>query len=327
MARTKDIEAPAPTAGAPATAAGPAGHGQGHWANQGTTSSTRDSSVQSIVRVFGLLEAMADLGGVASLSQLQECSGLPLPTVHRLLRTLVTLGYVRQERSRDYALAPRLAQLGDRANRLTAKWASPYLQRLVEHLGESANLAVLDGDQVLYVAHCPGRHSMRMFTEVGRRAGAHCTAVGKAMLAHLPEDEVVGLLARSGMQAQTANTITQLPAMLSELRRVRREGYALDNAEQEDGVRCVAVALPGEPPRAAVSISAPSTRLNDEMVANAVPLLQLTAKELATELYHTTAGRLAKTAAKTAPRTAPKAAPGLAPKTEPTTGTNTREGN
>jgi IclR family acetate operon transcriptional repressor len=241
--------------------------------------------VQSIVRVFGLLEDMADLGGVASLSSLQERSGLPLPTVHRLLRTLVALGYVRQERSRDYALAPRLARLGESASRLTGRWASPYLQKLVEHLGESANLAVLDGDQVLYVAHCPGRHSMRMFTEVGRRAGAHCTAVGKAMLAQLPEDQAVGLLARSGMPAQTANTITQLPAMLSELRRVRQEGFALDNGEQEDGVRCVAVALPGKPGQAAVSISAPSTRMNEEMVANAVPLLLLTAKDLANELH------------------------------------------
>jgi IclR family acetate operon transcriptional repressor len=254
--------------------------------------------VQSIVRVFRLLEDLADLGGMASLSSLQTRSGLPLPTVHRLVRTLVALGYVRQDKSRDYALAPRLARLGESANRLAGIWARPYLQRLVEHLGESANLAVLDGGQVLYVAHCPGRHSMRMFTEVGRRAGAHCTAVGKAMLAQLPEEEAAKLLSRSGMPAQTANTLTQLPAMLGELRRVRQEGFALDNGEQEDGVRCVAVALPGKPGQAALSISAPSSRMDEEMVKNAVPLLQLTAKELANELQLANAEGLAQTGPK-----------------------------
>jgi len=143
-------------------------------------------SVQSIARAFDLLETMADLGGIVSLSQLAGRSGLPLPTIHRLMRTLLDLGYVRQEPSREYALGPRLVRLGENASRLLGDWATPYLQRVVDAIGESANLAMLDGHQVVYTAQVPGRHSMRMFTEVGRRAGVHCTAVGKAMLAALP---------------------------------------------------------------------------------------------------------------------------------------------
>lgn len=241
------------------------------------------SHVQSLERTFSLLEAMAAAGGVASLSELGAASSLPLPTIHRLLHTLVEFGYVRQVPSRGYALGPGLARLGESASRLVGRWATPHLRELVERIGESTNLAVLDTDKVLYVAQAPGRHAMRMFTEVGRRAGVHCTAVGKAMLANLPEPEVVAILGRSGLPAHTVNTITGLPEMLAELQKVRRAGYALDNGEQEDAVRCVAVALPGEARRAAVSISGPVGRMDDRVVRKAVPLLHNAALDIARE--------------------------------------------
>jgi len=242
-------------------------------------------SVQSIARAFDLLETMADLGGIVSLSQLASHSGLPLPTIHRLMRTLLDLGYVRQEPSREYALGPRLVRLGENASRLLGDWATPYLQRVVATIGESANLAMLDGHQVVYTAQVPGRHSMRMFTEVGRRAGVHCTAVGKAMLAALPAAQADDVLRRSGLPAQTEHTITSLKAMGTELDRIRLRGYAIDEEEQEIGVRCVAVSLPGDPARAAISISGPSTRMSDGLIATAVPLLVETAAALADELH------------------------------------------
>ena len=241
--------------------------------------------VQSIARAFELLETMADLGGIVGLSQLASRSGLPLPTIHRLMRTLLDLGYVRQELSREYALGPRLVRLGENASRLLGDWATPYLQEVVDAVGESANLAMLDGHQVVYTAQVPGRHSMRMFTEVGRRAGVHCTAIGKAMMATLPAEQVKELLRRSGLPAQTPHTITTLRAMDKELDRVRLQGYAIDNEEQEIGVRCVAVTLPGEPVRAAISISGPSTRMTDALIGTAVPLLTETATALADELH------------------------------------------
>jgi IclR family transcriptional regulator, acetate operon repressor len=240
--------------------------------------------VQSIERTFDLLETMADLGGIVSLSQLANRSGLPLPTIHRLMRTLLDLGYVRQEPSREYALGPRLVRLGESASRLLGTWATPYLQRLVDAIGESANLAMLDNHQVVYTAQVPGRHSMRMFTEVGRRAGVHCTAVGKTMLATLPPARVAEILHRSGLTPQTEHTITALPVMGQELERIRLRGYALDDEEQEVGVRCVAVALPGDPSRAAISISGPSTRMTEALIGTAVPLLTETATALADEL-------------------------------------------
>lgn len=122
--------------------------------------------VQSLERAFDLLERMADAGGEVGLSELSASSGLPLPTIHRLMRTLVVCGYVRQQPNRRYALGPRLIRLGESASRLLGTWARPYLARLVEETGETANMALLDGDEVVYVAQVPSKHSMRMFTEV-----------------------------------------------------------------------------------------------------------------------------------------------------------------
>ena len=133
---------------------------------------------------------------------------MPAASIHRLIRTLVTLGYVRQEPSRRYGLAVGLIRLGDGAAKRLGTWARPVLAGLVERIGETANLAILEGSHALYVAQAPGRHSMRMFTEVGARVHLHSTAVGKALLAQLTDDEASKILELSGMPALTDHTIT-----------------------------------------------------------------------------------------------------------------------
>ena len=251
-------------------------------AETGTAAS--GGGVQSIARVFALLEAMTSAGGIAGVSELAEISGLPLPTIHRLLRTLVRLGYARQEPSRKYALGPRLLRLAESAEQLVEAWAKPHLQRLAGQLGESANFALLEGAEVVYVAQAPGRHSMRMFTEVGHRAGVHCTAVGKAILAMLPPKQAADLISRADLQAHTRFTITNLDDLMRELDVVRERGFGTDVGEQEIGVSCVAVPLPGTPTRGAVSISGPSARMTDDVVRRAIPMLVETASALAKEL-------------------------------------------
>src|SRR5215207_971408 len=181
--------------------------------------------VQSLERAFALLELMAEDGGDVPLSRLAVGSGLPLSTIHRLIRTLVARGYVRQLPSRRYVLGPRLIHLGESSSRTLGTWARPHLSELVDATGETANLAMLDGDRVVYVAQVPSRHSMRMFTEVGRRVHLHCTGVGKVLLAGLPDDEVREVLARAGMPARTARTLTDADALLAELHRVAGQGY------------------------------------------------------------------------------------------------------
>ena len=237
--------------------------------------------VQSLERAFDVLELMAAAGGEVTLSRLASESGLPVPTIHRLVRTLVSSGYVLQMPSRRYTLGPRLIGLGASASQTVEAWASPHLQSLAEVTGESANLAMLDGDRVVYVAQAAStRHTMRMFTEVGRRVYAHCTGVGKALLAQLPDDAVKDLIDSVGMPATTEHTITDITALLEELRRVRQRGYAIDDGEQELGVRCVAVAVPGSL-SGAVSVSGPASRVTPEAVPALAEVLQRSALGLA----------------------------------------------
>lgn len=253
---------------------------------------TAGGGVQSVERTFELLELMADAGGEVSLSDLSESSGLPLPTIHRIMRTLVGTGYARQQPSRRYALGPRLIRLGETASRTLGTWARPYLAELAEATGETANMAVLDGEQVVYVAQVPSRHAMRMFTEVGRRVDAHTTAVGKAVLAALPEETVTQMLNRTGMPPKTENTISTIGAMHDELARIRRLGYALDDGEQEIGVRCYAVAVPGAPAGTAISVSGPEGRMTRIATDQIIPLMHRLAAELSAE-FDTSAGHTA----------------------------------
>ncbi|MBD0735068.1 IclR family transcriptional regulator [Streptomyces sp. CBMA29] len=252
-------------------------------------SADRAGGVQSLERAFDLLERMADAGGEVGLSELSSSSGLPLPTIHRLMRTLVSCGYVRQQPNRRYALGPRLIRLGETASRLLGTWARPYLAELVEATGETANMALLDGDEVVYVAQVPSRHSMRMFTEVGRRVLPHSTGVGKALLADVPPEDVRALLARTGMPAATDRTITDPDEFLTELGRIRTQGYAVDDNEQEVGVRCLAVTVPDSPTAAAISISGPAGRVTESATDKIIPVLHEVAQALSLALATTTA--------------------------------------
>ncbi len=233
--------------------------------------------VQSVDRVFGLLEHLADGGGSLSLSELAARSHLPMPTIHRLIRSLVNQGYVRQETSKRYALGPRLIRLGESASRMLGSWAMPYLVELVDTYGETTNMAMLEGDACVYVAQVPSPRAMRMFTEVGRFVMPHCTGVGKAILSTLPDPDVRALLSRTGMPPRTEHTITSPDAMVAALGAVRKQGYAVDDGEQELGVRCVAVPIRGLPFRAALSVSGPSSRVTVEQVPQIAPDIQAAA--------------------------------------------------
>lgn len=249
---------------------------------------TRTGGVQSLDRAFLLLEIMADAGGEISLSELADSSHLPLPTIHRIIRSLVGNGYVRQLPSRRYALGPRLIGLGESASRMLGTWARPHLAHLVEELGETANLAMLDSDKVVYVAQVPSPHAMRMFTEVGRRVLPHSAGVGKALLAQLPEEDALATIRRTGMPAATDRTITAPENFAVEMAHIREQGYAIDDGEQEVGVRCVSVGVQGGPAKMAVSVSGPESRVSWDFVEKAAPIVQRTARTLASDFNHQT---------------------------------------
>lgn len=245
------------------------------------TSGSSSGTVQSVARAFALLEALAASSGEAALASLASDTDLAVPTAHRLLGTLHRLGYVRQLEDRRYALGAGLIGLGRQAVPHLADAAAPLLARLENAFHETANLAVLDGDLVLYAGQVASRQRMRMFTEIGRRVLPHSTGVGKAMLSTMPEPQVRALIARTGLPRFTPQTLTDADAFIADLRRSRARGFAADDSEQEVGVRCIAVAVPGLGQPAALSVSGPAARITDSRVPEVVAALTDAAAELA----------------------------------------------
>jgi IclR family acetate operon transcriptional repressor len=245
------------------------------------------TGVQSVHRALDVLEALAGHGGRLPVAEIAAVTGLPMATAHRLLRTLVERGYLRQLPDRSYALGFRLVPLGAAANVLVGSDVDGVLRELVNELGETANVAVLSGHQAEYVAQVPSRYAMRMFTEIGRLVDLHSTGVGKALLARLDVAAVRDVARRSGLPRHTEHTITTEIALRAELDRIREEGFAIDDEEQEIGVRCVAVAVEADMLSGmAVSVSGPTARMADAVVARAVPLLRAAAARLAEEIAH-----------------------------------------
>lgn len=236
--------------------------------------------VQSVARAFALLEALAESGGEAALASLASQTDLAVPTAHRLLGTLHHLGYVRQLEDRRYALGAGLIGLGRQAVPQVADAAMPLLTGLEEAFHETANLAVLDGDLVLYAGQVASRQRMRMFTEVGRRVLPHSTGVGKAMLSTMPEPQVRALIERTGLPRFTPQTLVDADAFIADLRRSRARGFAADDSEQEVGVRCIAVSVPAMGQPTALSVSGPAARITDAVVPEVVSALTAAAAEL-----------------------------------------------
>lgn len=240
--------------------------------------------VQSIVRAFRLLELLADAPDGLSLGELSALVQLPAPTSHRLLKTMASLGYVRQLPSRRYGLGLRTMKLGQHIDLQLGAIAHVHLERIVEHVGETANLALLDGDRVVYVAQVPSPHAMRMFTEIGHRVYAHSTGVGKAILSTLDSETVKRIVTRAGMPRATSVTIVSLEGLSNDIDKIRGRGYAIDDGEQELGVRCYAVPIAGMPVPMALSVSGPALRLTPAVGEKAIPLLQAAAHALARDL-------------------------------------------
>ncbi|QSE95484.1 IclR family transcriptional regulator [Rhodococcus pseudokoreensis] len=241
------------------------------------------SGVQSVGRAFDILEVMSTVGGSISVTALADKTELPIPTIHRLIRTLVGRGYVRQLPSRHYALGPQLIRLGESATQLFGAWSLPHLLELVECTGETANMAILDDSMAVYVAQVPSPHSMRMFTEVGGRVFPHCTGVGKALLLQLPDTSIRAMLHRSGLQPYTENSVTDAEMLIGELHMSRQRGYATDDGEQELGVRCFSVPVIDAPIPTAISISGPAARVTIQSAKEIVPHLQRVASMLTDE--------------------------------------------
>jgi IclR family transcriptional regulator, acetate operon repressor len=241
--------------------------------------------VKSLARGLALLERLAECERGVALVDLAQRAGLAASTTHRLLSTLEKMGYVYQAGDLGYwFVGVKTFTVGAAflAHRDMLGQAHAFLRRLMEESGETANLAVLDDSEAVFVAQVQCREMMRMIVKLGSRIPLHASGVGKALLAAMPENQVSAILHKRGLQRITANTIDTPAALRAALNEVRRRGYAVDNEEHALGLRCIAAPIYDEhcDPLAALSISGPKSRISDERLFELGALVSRTATEI-----------------------------------------------
>lgn len=235
--------------------------------------------VQSVERAFGLLELMADRPRGIGLIELSELVGLHKSTTHRLLSCLRALGYVVQDsNSGHYRLTYRLLSLSNRLleDMDVLSVAKPHLDALADRAGETVHLLVPEGSLGVYIYKSePAACQSQMRSKVGLRASLVCTAAGKAMLATWESGRVQAVWDAKPPRAMTDKTITVLPELMKQLAAVETRGWAVDDEENELGVRCVGAAITGfgGAAVAAMSISGNTARMTEARLAELTPLL------------------------------------------------------
>jgi len=237
-------------------------------------------AVESVDRALRLLQELGGHGAGATLEELSSATGLPKSSVHRTLMALRGRGFATQQDDGRYLIGSELLRVAfDFHERVDLRVVlRPVLTRLRGALNETVHLGLLQGGDVVYLDKLESSHPITLTSTVGGRNPAHCTAVGKALLAwtYPKESQLRAWIARQGsLVARTEHSITSPDALVREAARIRADGYARDMEESEVGVRCLAapIFLGSARPRAAVSVSAPRERLS-------APRMRIVAPEL-----------------------------------------------
>jgi len=230
--------------------------------------------VQTIERTSLILDILGQSPQGISIRDLSEKIDLPKGTAHRLISSLAYFGYARQDaKTRNYFLGFKLVELG---NLLLSqldlrKEAEPFLRDLAERTKETVHMVFLDRGEIVYIDKVELDHNpsgLRMASRVGLRNPAHSSAVGKVLLSHLPDEELNLLIKEKGLPKRTENTITDSVQLKEHLKLVRTQGCAVDDEENERGIRCIAAPILNETGKAvaAISISGPAFRVTKKVV-------------------------------------------------------------
>ena len=237
------------------------------------------------LRQFALLEALAGMDRFAGLQTLVEETGLPKPTVHRMLQQLEMAGMVQRDGDgRQYTTGLRLRQLAETVllNNTVHGARHLVLRRLVEEVGETCNLTAFNGSEVVYLDRVETPAPLRFYLQAGSVVPAHCSATGKLFLAQMTPSQRRRLLGQVSLERFTPKTITDMDAIEAEIAIVKRDGVGYDREEYLPGLICVAVLVPStnRASNLGLAIQAPSMRLTPQRVEAAIPALQRAASAL-----------------------------------------------
>lgn len=238
------------------------------------------------LRLFALLEVIAERDQSFSLQDLVDETGLPKPTLHRMLQLLESAGLLQREGDgRHYSTGVRLRRLAENLMLNSTYHGARHavLRHLVEELGESCNITALSGNEVVYLDRVETAAPLRFYLHPGSRVPAHCSASGKLLLSQMTPVQRQRLLGHAPLESYTPRTLTKLDALEREIKRVARDGHAFDNEEFLPGLLCVAVLVPVTDGRSnlCVAVQAPTVRVSKERALAMLPALRRAAAALA----------------------------------------------
>jgi DNA-binding IclR family transcriptional regulator len=256
--------------------------------------------VQALDRAFAVLDLLGESETPLGLAQVAASLKLHKSTAHRFLMVLERHRMVERTTGGKFRLGLRLFDFGNRAIEQydLRDRAQSHLRRLVAETEETAHLCILEQAHVIYIDKIEPARSVRMITRVGASNPVHCTSVGKAMLAFLPEERIADVIRRTRFERFTNRTIATAEALRTEIEKTRRRGYAVDDEELEEGLRCIAVPVLDAQrlPVAAVSVSGPSFRVTaQKLPAIANHILQCV-RGISADMGFTSAARAQRTA-------------------------------
>lgn len=238
------------------------------------------------LRLLGVLEVIAASDRLITLPELVGETGLPKPTVHRMLQQLESAGMLQRDAdSRHYSSGLRLRQFAESVllNSTIHGGRHAVLSQVVENIDESCNITALSGNQVLYIDRVETTAPLRFFLHPGSRVPIHCSASGKLFLSQMNTSQRQRLLSHSTLERFTANTMTSTDTLDTELNRIRRQGYAIDNEEFLSDLLCIAVQVPRHGGRSnmCLAVQGPISRLNLDKARTLLPILQRAADAIA----------------------------------------------
>jgi len=256
----------------------------------------RTYNITSVQRCLRLLSLFAQAGDGLSASDVAKQSGLPVSTVHRFLVNLENAGFLAYSHTGRYHLGIASFSIGHaaRAQLDIRRLSYPYLQALNQSTRETIHLIVRHGLSAVYVEKLDSPEKLRIFSHVGASVPLYCTAVGKVMLAYLPEKELDETLQQIELRQMTPNTISDLAELQQHLQRVRKNGYAFDLEEHELHIRCVAAPIwePNGVVNATLSLTAPVVRMSLPRLRKLAPLVQEIGLRISRDLGYQGAGRV-----------------------------------
>ncbi len=250
-----------------------------------TTSTTAElGGVRVLHKTLDILEAIKSREAGFKLAELAREVELPKATVYRILTTLEGRGYLDRASDGCYRMARKLFNLqrSESAEQILNRVALPVMDRVVEATKETVNLGILDAGEVVVINTVESPQAVRMSSKIGNRRHLHSTALGKIFLAGLPEKEFLRLIRMKGLPRLTEFTLTERSAVVAEIARVRKQGWAMDNQENEIEGRCIGapVVAPDGRVVAALSISGPVFRMDVARAKALVPQLKAFCAEI-----------------------------------------------